>query len=72
MNKRYSVKVEREVIIYAAGPKAAARKAIAWACSLESPAERAITVTGVVRLPAVQDEKHGPIIDNAPSRETRK
>lgn len=72
--KRYSVRVEREVIVYAESVASAKSKVIRYvkAGRIEAPAARDVKVTSVKRLPPIEKEGHGPTVDVAPARETRK
>jgi hypothetical protein len=69
--KRWSVTVERELIIYADSATEAETKVLAYLrqTSTEQPATRPIKVVKVTELKP--DLAHGPEVDQAPSRETR-
>lgn len=73
--KRYSVRVEREVIVYAPSAAAARSTVLRYFKTgfghIEGAAARDIKVTSVKRLPPIEKEGHGPEIDIAPARETR-
>lgn len=69
---RYSVRVEREIIVYAPSAQAARSMAVRYvkAGRIEAPAARDVKVTSVKRLPMVEMHR-GPEVDVAPARETR-
>lgn len=69
--RRFNVHVEREVIVYAATPDDAGGKAIAhfMKSTTEPPADRKMRVVCIEELNEL--DERGPIIDGAPSRETR-
>jgi hypothetical protein len=71
--KRYQVTIKRDVIIYALTRAEAGQKALAlWNRTMnESLAVHPLRVAAVKRLPSIEKEAHGPLIDNAPARETR-
>lgn len=71
-SKRFEVTVQRKVIVYAETADDAGRKAASYFRLLdEQVASRPIEVLKVGELPSVSKEPTGPIVDNAPSRETR-
>lgn len=67
---RYQVEIKYAVIIYAASSEAAKETAKVFYC--EKPAVRPVEVLSVLSLPPIEAEAHGPEVDIAPARETRK
>lgn len=70
--KRYSVTVSREVIVYALSREEAGTKALLEVSGGMPPATRPVKVIKVTRLSPVRQEARGPLVDNAPARETRR
>jgi hypothetical protein len=70
--KRFRVTIEREFVVYAPNNLEAEGRAMAHLRKItqEEPATRPIKVVEVEELPLVEPG-HGPIVDQAPSRETR-
>lgn len=70
--KRFRVTIEHEFIVYAACTDEAETRALSHLRKItqEEPATRPIKVVEVEELPLVEPG-HGPIVDQAPSRETR-
>jgi hypothetical protein len=69
--KRWTVTVERELIVYADSSTEAENRALTYMrqTTTEHPATRPIKVVKVTELEP--DVAHGPEVDQAPSRETR-
>ena len=73
MEKRFEITVQRKVIVYAETADDAGMKALLYLRHPdEQVATRPLSVVEVKELPSLEKEPQGAIVNNAPSRETRK
>jgi hypothetical protein len=69
--KRFSVIIERELIVYDETPEGAKAKALRHvSAGFDAPATRVAKAVSAKELP--ETDKVAPIVDRAPAREARK